>query len=161
MSGAAVTRRRPWLWLQGLICGAVMALVPATAVMGLALLAPGLVAYALEETAGRPVSRSMLLLGAAAAFAPLRTLWDAGNTLEAAMSIVTDPVRLGMAWVAAGVGWMLSELTQLVGREVLEVLARHRAATLQQERAALEAEWGSLSPPGSAGTLPAEPGDTR
>ncbi len=154
MSGATVIRRRSWLWLQGLVCGAVMALVPATAVVALVLLAPGLIGYALEETAGKPVSRTMLLLGAAATFAPLRGLWDAGNTLDAAMATITDPVRLGMAWVAAGTGWMLSELTQLVGREVLEVLARHRAAALRQERAALEAEWGSLSPPGSTGPMP-------
>jgi len=101
----------------------------------------------------------LLLLGAAASFAPLRSLWDAGNTLDAAMALITDPLRLGLAWVAAGVGWMLSELIQLVGREVLEVMARHRVAALRQERAALEAEWGTLSPPGSAGVMPpAEPG---
>ena len=153
-TSAAAPRRRSWLWLQGLVCGAALALAPAIAMVVLVLLAPGLVVYALEETPGKPVGRMMLLLGAAASFGQLRILWDAGNTMDAAMAIVGDPVHVGQSWVVAGAGWMFGELIQIVGREVLEVLARHRAAALRQERTQLEAEWGPLAEPGSAGTTP-------
>jgi hypothetical protein len=152
MSGMTAPRRRSWLWLQGLVCGAALTLAPAIAMLTLVLLAPGLFVYAVEETSGKPVGRTMLLLGAAASFGPLRTLWDAGNSLDGAVALVSDPVHLGFAWVVAGAGWLFGEMIQIVGREVLEVMARHRAATLRQERARLEAEWGSLSSQaGSAG----------
>jgi len=154
IGSVAVTRRRSWLWLQGLVCGAALTLAPAIAVLALVLLAPGLFVYAIEETAGKPVGRAMLLLGAAASFGPLRTLWDSGNTLDGAINLISDPVHLGMAWVVAGSGWLFGELIQIVGREVLEVMARHRAAALRQERTRLEAEWGSLSQAGSAGKPP-------
>ncbi len=158
MRSMAMPRRRSWLWLQGLACGAVMALMPAVAILGLVLLAPGLLVYALEEAPGKPMGRTMLLLGAAASFGQIRVLWDAGNTLDTALTILSDPIHPGTAWIAAGAGWMVSELIQMGGGEVLEVLARHRATALRQERARLEEEWGTLSAPGSAEMAAAEPG---
>ena len=108
------------------------------------LLAPGLLIYITEDTPGKPVGESMLLLGLASAFMPIRLLWENGATLQACIDLLSDPAHICISWLAAGAGWLMTELTQLVGREFYEVAAKRRIAALRRERADLEEEWGSL-----------------
>ncbi len=51
-------RRHSLVWLQGLGCGAVVALVPAMALLLGALLLPGVLAVVYDRQAGRPVART-------------------------------------------------------------------------------------------------------
>ncbi len=92
----------------------------------------------------------MLLLGLATAFMPIRILWENGHTLQACIDLLSDPARIGVSWLAAGAGWLMTELTQIIGREFYEVAAKRRIAALRRERAELEEEWGPLEPKGSA-----------
>jgi hypothetical protein len=147
---ASVPRRRSWLWLQGLACGAALSIATAPAILAAVLLAPGLLVYATEKTPGKPVGESMLLLGLATSFMPIRILWENGHSLEACIDLLSDPSRIGVSWLAAGGAWLMTELTQIVGREFYEVAAKRRIAALQRERTELEEEWGSLEPKGSA-----------
>ena len=113
----------------------------------LVLLAPGLVVYAIERQNSKPLASSMLLFGLATTFMPLRVLWEAGHSMELGVTMLTDPGRVGLAWVAAGLGWFLEESAQIIARQYTDMAGRHRIAALQKERAQLVDEWGSLDPP--------------
>ncbi len=139
-----VPRRRSWLWLQGLACGAALSIATAPVILAGVLLAPGLLVYATETTPGKPVGESMLLLGLATVFMPVRILWENGHSLDACIDLLSDPSRIGVPWLAAGAGWLMTELTQVLGREYYEVAAKRRIAALRRERTELEEEWGSL-----------------
>ena len=130
------------LWIGGLVCGVAAALAVPTALLMVVLLAPTLVALAIEPVPGRPFARAMLLCGLAASVFPVRTLWDQGHSLQASLALAADPSTLGVAWSAAGVGWLLCEFAPVLVRVVLESASLSRAARLRAARARLEEEWG-------------------
>ncbi len=66
--------RRSWLWLQGLACGALACLATATALLLVALLAPGLIMWTLDKEVGKANARAMLLCGIAFGFPSLQEL---------------------------------------------------------------------------------------
>ena len=136
---------RPLFWLQGLLCGLGAALATPTAVLGSVLLAPGLIMLLVERTPGRPICRTMLLLGIAASVGPVRALWAGGHTMALALSEMSDVTVVGLAWLAAAVGWLLTELAPVLVRLALEASARAQTARLRAELATLEAEWEPLS----------------
>lgn len=136
---------RSLLWLQGLLCGIGAAFATPTAVLCSLLLAPGLAMLMAERTPGRPMSRTMLLFGAAALVSPVRALWDGGHTVALALSEVSDLAVVGLAWGAAAAGWLLTELTPILARLALEASARAQTKRLRAQLAALEAEWELLA----------------
>ncbi len=138
----AVHRQHSLVWLQGLACGAVVALATGSALLLGVLLGPGLLALVLDREPGRPVARSVLLCGLAACVQPLYALWSNGQGVATAVALLGDLQVVGTAWSAAAAGWLLAELAPLASRLVLEVLAQSRAASLRAEREALEKAWG-------------------
>ena len=141
-------RRHSLVWLQGLGCGAVVALVPAMALLLGALLLPGVLAVVYDRQAGRPVARTVLLCGTATTIAPVLALWSAGNNMDACLALLSDLRVMGTAWSAAAVGWILAELAPVVALVVLEAITQARAAKLRAEREKLMAEWGFEEEPG-------------
>jgi len=135
-------RRRSLTWLQGLGCGAAVALVPAAALLLGVLLLPGMLSVAYDRQPGRPVARTVLLCGAAAVVAPAMALWNAGATIDASLALLGDLRVTGTAWSAAAVGWILAELAPVVALAVLETVTAARAARLRSERDKLASEWG-------------------
>jgi len=133
---------RSLIWLQGLICGGVVTLAPASALLGGALLAPALLAHRLDRQPGRPVARAVLVCALAGAIQPLYALWQGGHSLALAGLLLSDPANLLPSWSAAAGGWLLAELAPLGVRMVLELGVHTRAARLRAERARLESEWG-------------------
>ncbi len=146
---------RSLTWLQGLLCGALVAMAPALAVLLTVLLAPSLLALALERASGRPVLRSVALCNASGCVAPVRALWAGGHGLAAATALLGDPRLLATAWVAGAAGWLLAELCPFGLRLVLDAAAAAQAARLRARRGRLAAEW-SLE---SAGTPPPDSAD--
>lgn len=138
----AVKRQRSLVWLQGLACGAVVALAPGLALLGGVLLAPGLVALVLDREPARPLARCVLLMGLATCVPPLRLIWPQPQSVSTALALAGDMRVLGTAWSAAAAGWLLAELAPLGTRLVLEAMARSRIARLRAERAALVESWG-------------------
>jgi hypothetical protein len=130
------------LWLAGLGCGAVATLATPTAVLAGILLAPSLLAVAMDQAPGRPTSRSVLLFGLAATAQPVSTLWHTGHQIGIALEMVADVTVLGTAWAAQGGAWLLCELTPLVIAAAMDVASRSRAARLRADRAILEELWG-------------------
>ena len=146
-------RSNALMWLQGLACGGLVALLPPTALLLGTLLGPALVALVLDRQPGKPIGRSVFLCTLAATVGPVRTLWAAGHGMAAAIAVATDPDAVGTAWSAAAAGWLLAELVPVGVRVVLEVISLAQAARLRTVRAALAEEWGldaDDQPPASA-----------
>jgi hypothetical protein len=141
-SMAGTPRRHSLVWLQGLGCGAVVALVPAMALLLGVLLLPGVLAVLYDRQGGRPVARTVLLCGTAASVSPTLALWGAGNAMDAGLALLGDLRVVGTAWSAAAAGWLLAELAPVVTLVVLEAVTQTRAARLRAEREKLVAEWG-------------------
>jgi hypothetical protein len=130
------------MWAEGLACGALVALLPPTALLLGVLLAPVIVALMLDHEPGKPVGRSVALCALAAAVGPVRALWAAGHTLTASLVLLGDLSLVGTVWSAAAAGWLLAELAPLLTRVALEAISRSRAARLRAARAKLVEEWG-------------------
>jgi hypothetical protein len=145
-SKAGAPRRHSLVWLQGLGCGAVVALLPAMALLGGVLLLPGVLALLYEllydRQGGRPVVRAVLLAGAAAVVRPAIVLWNAGNSMDACLALLGDVRVVGTAWSAAAAGWLAAELAPIVVLTLLEAGVQTKAARLRAERERLVAEWG-------------------
>ncbi len=130
------------MWIQGLLCGGLVALQPPTALLLGVLIGPALLALFLDTQPGKPIARSVLLCTLAASVKPVRTLWAAGHGIAASMALATDADIVGTAWAAAAAGWLLAELAPVAVRVVLEAMSLRRAARLRAARAALAEEWG-------------------
>jgi hypothetical protein len=141
-SMAGTPRRHSLVWLQGLGCGAVVALVPAMALLLGVLLLPGVLAVLYDRQGGRPVARTVLLCGTAASVSPTLAFCGAGNAMDAGLALLGDLRVVGTAWSAAAAGWLLAELAPVVTLVVLEAVTQTRAARLRAEREKLVAEWG-------------------
>ncbi|MGC8475810.1 MAG: hypothetical protein ACP5NP_05600 [Acetobacteraceae bacterium] len=132
---------RSLAWLQGLACGALVAMAPGFAVLGGVLGAPAWVALALDRAPGRPVLRSVALCNAAACVAPVRAFWAGGHGMDAAWAVVGGPIILALAWSAGAAGWALAELCPLAVRLVLEAVTTAQSLRLRARRAAVAKEW--------------------
>jgi hypothetical protein len=137
------------MWLQGLACGAVVALATPVAVLAALLLAPGFAALLLEREPGRPAARLALLCGAAASAAPAVGVWQAGLGVAGAVTAAADPPVLAASWAAQAAGWLLAQLAPLLVRLALDAHAMANTARLRAERARYESEWGI--PPAEGG----------
>jgi hypothetical protein len=128
------------IWLQGLACGGMAALVPVAAMQVALLLAPGLAALALDPRAGKPIARAMLLFGLAASIDPIRSAWlgDGGPTLDR----VLDMTALLLAWTAQAAGWLLAQIVPVLVGLVVDATHRARAAELRSLRESLVRSWG-------------------
>ncbi len=150
-TGSSGTAKQPrqhsLIWLQGLLCGALVTLATPTALLLGVLLGPALVAVALDREAGRPRARSIVLCSMAAAVGPLRTLWTTGHSMATATALLGNFQVLGTAWIAAAAGWLFAEVTPIAVRGVLETLSMARAARLRVERARLAEDWGLEASP--------------
>lgn len=136
------------VWLQGLACGAVVAMATPTAVLGGLLMVPGIAALLLERRAGRPAARVALLCGGAAAAAPMITLWQAGLGVTGAVAAASDPAVLASCWAAQAAGWLLAQLAPVALRLAFDARAAAIASRLRSERARQESEWGIPPAPG-------------
>lgn len=130
------------VWVQGLVCGAVVTLATPIAVLIALLLAPGIGAWLLEREPGRPAARATLLCGAAMAVSPVVALWQAGLGVGGAVTAASDAAVLASCWAAQGAGWLMAHLAPVLVRLALDAHALASTARLRAERARYEAEWG-------------------
>ena len=130
------------VWLSGLACGVLAAIAPGIATLAAGLLVPGAVALKLDREPGRPVARTVLTCGLAGCVHPVITLWNMGQSFDAAIAIVRDPATLGVAWSAAAAGWLLTQVAPLAVRAALEAAALARSTRLRAVRARVSETWG-------------------
>ena len=131
---------RGLVWMQGLACGACVAVAPAACALLATLLAPAIAMLLIDRTPGRPVARAVLLCGAAPCVEPLIMLWrtDSGS----GFATLGDPVVFGPAWAASAGGWLLAQLLPIGIRGILEAASLSQAARLRAERERLVKAWG-------------------
>ena len=141
-NGPIAGGNRSVVWLSGLACGVLAAVVPGIAIVAAGLLAPGLVALRLDRDPGRPLARTVLTCGLAGCVHPVITLWNTGQSFATAIAIVTDPAIVGIAWSAAAAGWLLTQIAPLMVRVALEAVALGRSTRLRAERARIAEAWG-------------------
>jgi hypothetical protein len=127
--------------VQGLGCGAVVALAAPTALLALLLLMPAVVAAVFDPSPQRRAARPVLLWGGAASVAPMVALWTDGHTLSHALALASDLPVLARSWAAQAAGWLAAELLPLLIAAGLHAAAATRAARLRAERARHAAEW--------------------
>lgn len=160
--GGAPGGERSLVWLSGMTCGVAAAVAPGTALLAAGLLLPGLAALKLDKEPGRPVARTVLTCGLAGCVRPVIALWHAGQSFDAALSLVTDPGVLLTAWGAAAAGWLLTQIAPLAVRAALEAAAVTKATRLKAERARIAEEWGLEPAADPPATLPpADSGSAR
>lgn len=140
-AAVAGPRQHSLVWLQGLLCGALVMLAPPTALLIGVLLGPAIVAALFDRQPGRPRARSIGLFGMAASVDPLRTLWLGGHNMAVAGALLANLHVVAAAWAAAAAGWLLAEGAPVAVRAVLETLSVSRAARLRASRARLAEEW--------------------
>ena len=133
---------KSWTWLQGIICGAIVAIAPGTAVLFATLAAPALGMMATSGPKEAPV-RAIMLAGAASSCTPLRLLWEQGGTLTAALDILADPSRPLLSWVACGLAWLSCYVIEAVIRFTDQLRTAVSAKSLVHEREALVREWSN------------------
>ena len=138
-SGAR-SNRGAGLWLAGLVCGLGAALAPGHLAMGAILLAPGVLAWAASDNAGRAASRPVLLIGAAMAILPLTTL-GAHTGVTAAVGLACAPRTLALAWSVQGAAWLAAEMLPWLIRLLLDGAAKAQTKALRRARRELEGEW--------------------
>jgi hypothetical protein len=141
-NGGIAGANRSVVWLSGLACGVLAAIVPGIAAVAAGLLAPGVVALRLDREPGRPVARTVLTCGLAGCVHPVITLWNTGQSFETAVAIVTDPTTIGIAWSAAAAGWLLTQIAPLAVRVALEAVALGRSTRLRAARSRIAEAWG-------------------
>jgi len=129
------------MWLQGMICGAVLTFATPAALLAGVMLAPALVALVCERTPKRPVTRAVCLASLAFTFAPLWHLWVRGQSMGNALEIVADPAVLCPAWMAGAVGWALCEVLPVLLRITADLRAKARIEALKAEEQRLRASW--------------------
>jgi hypothetical protein len=144
MSQGVHERQSPLIWVQGLLCGALVAVAAPLALILAILLAPAGFAALFDHQPGRPTVRAVLLCGISACVHPLRRLWVGEHTIAASLAILGDPRVIALAWAAAAGGWLLAELAPLGLSLALEVANRSRAAGLRARRERLLEEWPGL-----------------
>lgn len=138
--GGVPPRQHSMVWMQGLLCGALVTLAPPTALLLGVLLGPALLAMVLDGQPGRPRARSIALCSMAASIGPLLILWT-GQGMATATALLADLRVTGAAWSAAAGGWLLAEVMPIAVRATLEALSMSRASQLRMARARLVEEW--------------------
>ncbi len=111
-------------------------------VVAIILLLPGLLAMMLDTSENRLLGRSILFPCVAASLSPLYTVIRLGGGSTGALTVLSDPAVLGLAWAAAGFGWLMVEATTGMARVMLEANVRQRRGQLEAQREKLKAEWG-------------------
>lgn len=148
MTAPARHRLPSLIWLQGLLCGALVALAPSMAVLLAAFLGPAIAAAMFDREPGKPRARAAFLLTAASCIEPIQNLWNGSGDMVTVLSLALAPNTLLRTWILrtwipAGTGWALAELGPIVFRAAVTFNDRRRRSRLEALREKLKEEWGS------------------
>ncbi len=129
------------VWVQGMVCGALLAFATPTALMLGVLLAPALACFAGERTQAGTMTRGVALCCGAASIGPVWHLWHGGNRMGTALELLSDPLCLVLAWGAGACAWALCQVLPVVMRTTWEMRVAARAKAIAAELAACREEW--------------------
>ena len=133
--------RGSMLWLQGLVCGGVLAFAAPTFLLLVVLLAPALASLAVDTDPSRGMTRAVAVAGVAGALSPLWHLWLAHDRLDVALAFITDPLTLTLAWGGGACAWALSQVLPVLLQSVWTMREGLRARAIEAELQRLKEEW--------------------
>ncbi len=139
------------MWLQGLVCGALLAFAPAMALLLAVLMAPAMASMAADLEKSRGTTRSVTIACAAGALAPAWHLWLAHDEIGATLVLLSDPLNLLLAWGGGASAWALCQVVPALLQSVWSVRETVRSHKIQAEMKQIREEWHLEEPP---------PGDT-
>ncbi len=142
---AARTRSLPLGWLGGLGCGALLMLDPASLLFAAVLMSPTILMRAADDRPERSGTRAVLLCNLAAVVEPACRLWRNGPpTIGTTLDELARLDVVAAAWLAAGSGWLLSEMLIFSAQRWLEIKSARAVAHLDVEIEQLVGEWGDV-----------------
>ena len=141
MALTKATRGGSFTWLQGLVCGALLTFATPASLLLAALFAPAVISWLTDIEPGRPVARSVAVACLAPALAPMWHLWMAGETMEAALALLSDPATIAIAWLSGASGWALCQVLPVILRTAREIRENGRAKLLRAELQTQKEEW--------------------
>ena len=129
------------MWIQGLACGACLAFAAPTVLLVSVLLAPALICFLVYSGAERGILRAVAMSCAAASLSPVWHLWLSGDHLEQAVSSMSEPFVLLLAWGAGASAWALCQVIPVILSGSWDMRSAARIRTLEAELKALHEEW--------------------
>lgn len=133
--------QRWFVWLGGLICGALITMAgPAMLLLGILLL-PALLLLAVEIATGRPLARASLLLGLASAVRPVLLFTAMAGAGYLSVLPVASAGQIALSWSLQGLGWLACELFPLIGQTWVHINNARRLAELARLEDRWRASW--------------------
>lgn len=129
------------LWLQGLVCGAVLAFAPATALLLGVLLAPAFATMAADTEPGRGTTRAVALACTAGALPPAWHLWMAHGGIDVALALLCLPLTVVLAWGGGACAWALCQVLPVIVQSAWNVKEGVRAHAIRAELERLKENW--------------------
>ena len=130
-------------WLPVLLAAIGIVLAPPSAALATVLLLPTAMAWLADSSPGRASTRAVMLFGLAASCGPFDMLWRSGHRLDTAITLITDPRAVSIAWAAQAGGWLLTQLLPLMIGAWFEAEIRLGVTRLEARKYSLLDEWGS------------------
>jgi hypothetical protein len=129
------------LWVQGLVCGALLAFATPTALVLGVLMAPALICLLAERGPRHGIARAVALCCGAACLAPVWHLWMSDNGMGTALSILAEPLAVVLAWGSGACAWALCQLLPVLVRTAWDAKEAARAKAIQKQLALYREEW--------------------
>ena len=118
-----------------------LVLWPTCMVLGVSLI-PTLVTFIFERQPGKHVSICVGLGNAVGALPAVASLWDQGQSYEAAVSLLRDGLTWLMPYAAAAGGYMVYFATESIIGVYYRITTAERIRQIQTRQRKLIAEWG-------------------
>lgn len=132
--------------MLALASGGLLALSPDIALPLAILLLPGLIALTLDRSPGCGMARAILLFQAAACVHPVMDAWYRCAGIDGCMSYLAEWPAILPVWLAAAVGWLMTQALPLGLKALEDYRLRYRRSVLAGRRAVIIEEWGLDKP---------------
>ena len=103
---------------------------------------PSVVAYIIDRSKGKAATFCVGSINFVGVFPYIITLWTDTNTIDAAMTFVSDIFVMLVMYSAAAFGWLLFLAMPTVVSSFVLVLQQRKVAQLRAEQKELIEEWG-------------------
>ena len=125
-----------------LISVAMIILSPPTMMLLFLGLLPSFVAMVIDRTEGKYAAFSVFGMNFSGVFPYLTEVWFEDHTIDAAVTIMTDPLDLMIIYGAAGFGWLIYIAVPPVILTFISAMSERRVATLRDNQSKIIEEWG-------------------
>jgi hypothetical protein len=133
---------------QSLILGVILAvcavrMMPTTIIVVVGML-PTAVAYFVDSSREKTLGPVVFCLNFAGVLPALLKLWSQGQTMSAAMDLITQPFMLAIMLFPAACGWLLYAYMPYLVIGIVKRKAEARIKTLEKYQQDLIDQWGQI-----------------